>query len=352
MPIKFTDELLVREYPINHLKILGGGILQRGFAELRPRRISHVKMATALIRQMQLSDHSSIDGSTVLMPLQANEIRDVQRHLIDIKTLRFGPACLIDLMANLMRPNEGQAIAILSDIDRPRSEAHVDFARVINTQNPRHEQTLAKKVGEAMLAGRAQYLSQAAGRRKLVIEERPGKASLLDLTESSWKSALRRMQILAARDPLLAAKAPVEAPEGWGLAALRTAPPSSSTTEINYRHFKLGCLSIRMPGNEINLDTGSKLQVLANYWLKSQFGFTTQDLRRLVISDPWLVIANSIATAFKPASSIVPMTMYPDTIFGWQPAITAMEFCMDHELPALAIFTGTYPDVHLMAASA
>lgn len=351
MPINLTDEFIVREYPTSHLEVMGGGLVQRGFAELRPRRISHVKVATTLIRQMQISHPEVVDSSTLLMPLNGNEVRDIQRHLIDINNLRLAPPTLPDLLVNLTHPNDRQIIAVISDNDRPRHDAHSAFARVIHAQHPRLENQLAKSVADAMVRTKIQYDSLANERRKLVIEERPGKATVLDLSDMSWRSALKRLQLLANREPGSPSKSALEAPEGWGLAAMRISPASISSGTSNHRKIRVACLSIRMPGEDINLDTGDKLQKIVNLWLKSEFGVTTQELKRLVISDPWIVIAHFIAEAFKRSGSSS-VAMYPDNVFGWQPLMTAMEFCLGRELPALAIFTGTYPDVHLMAVSA
>ncbi|MBM4250866.1 MAG: hypothetical protein FJ146_02745 [Deltaproteobacteria bacterium] len=352
MPIKFNEGLLIREYPTAHLKILGEGFVQRSFAELRPQRMNHVKTAATLVRQMQLSDHQTMSAATVLMPLQNHDMREVQRHLVDIKALSFRPSCLTSFLEIIMRPNELQGLAILSDGDRPNTDAHGAFARAMSSQNPGKERRVARIIAESMMKVRANYPPQSAERWKLVIEERLGKATFLDLTEPSWRASLKRLQFLAARDLALAAKAPLEAPEGWGMATLRIAPHSISTKGIQERQLKLACLSVRMPGTQINLDTGGKLCSLANQWLQSQFGLTTNDLIKLVISDPFIVIANTIADAFKPSASIAAASIYPDAVFGWQPVITAAEFCMGHKLPALAIFTGNYPDVHLLAATA
>ena len=329
---------------------MGGGFVQRGFAELRPRRINHFKIATTLVRQMQFLQPEFVDNSTLLMPLNATEVRDIQRHLIDIKNLRLGPPSLPEFMHAITQEKNGQIIAAISDSDRPRHDAHSTFARVIHAQHPRLENKLAKSMVESLLKSKGYFDSQANERRKLVIEERPGKALLLDLSDLSWRSAIKRLQILANRELGATTNSSLETPEGWGLAALRINPVSQAKDSSIHRKIRIACLTLRMPGDDINLDTGNKLREIVDQWIRDTFRICIRDLKRLVISDPWLVIANFVAEPFCEIASSCAIT-YPDTVFGWQPVITAMEFCMGLEVPAVAIFTGSYPDVHIMAVS-
>ena len=343
------DYICLRDYGTTELNLEVSGILHRGLAETKPRRISYAKLASTVVRQL-LNTSSQLNASTaVLMHSTVNEVIETNRQLVDVPCLRFNPPIMPALLDQLHMGTSSRIIAVLGESETSRPEAHAQLARVFAAQSPQRERKISQEFNEALTKAHGEITIVGADRRRLVTEERPGKAGLLNLSESTLRITTKRWQVLAARDTPSIIRSPIETVEGWGVGAIRLCQSNPLTRGKNLRTIQLSSLSLRMTPDLINLDTGQVLHGITRRWLKEKNGFDFDNLRRIVVCTPWLGVAAKLASAFSQVQLKSPLVTFPDFVHGWQPCLSAMEFLIHPEVPALFIYTGRFPDVHLMA---
>ena len=62
-----------------------------------------------------------------------------------------------------------------------------------------------------------------------------------------------------------------------------------------------------------------------------------------------MAVAASVGAAFSAVAGKAPRLIYPDQIFGWQPFLSLVHALYVAELPALFVYTGRFPEIHLAA---
>jgi hypothetical protein len=280
------------------------------------------------------------------MPADAEAADLTLRLLADIPRLTLGagvfPALLDHLAAAV--PGERRAVCVLGEGETPRGEAHAALARSLAAHNPQIEQRLAQDLLARLRDGG--QAPAAFDRDRLVVEEKPGKTLVLSLGEATIKAALKRQQALASRPAEGGTRLPVDAPDGWGVAACiisGLAPGASPPRGARAVH--LASLDVQLAGEAIDLDTGRRLAAIAAAWLQATAGFGLQELKRVTLSVPWMAVAATVGAAFGPAAN----QRFPDLVHGWQPFLSLIELLYERELPALFVYTGRHPEVHLAA---
>jgi hypothetical protein len=343
------DFICLRDYGTTELNLEVSGILHRGLAESKPRRISYAKLVSTVVRQMLNASSYSNTATSVLMHSTVNEAIETSRQLVDVPCLRFNPPIMPALLDQLHAGTGSRIIAVLGESEKSRPEAHTQLARVFAAQSPQRERQISQEFNEALAKVHGEISITGADRRRLVTEERPGKAGLLNLSEPTFRLTTKRWQALAARDTPSIIRSPIETAEGWGVGAIRLSQSNPIIQGKDHRSLQLSSLSLRMAPELINLDTGQILRRITRTWLKEKNGFDFDNLRRVVVCTPWLGVAAKLASAFSHVQLKSPLLTFPDFVHGWQPCLTAMEFLLHPEVPALFIYTGRFPDVHLMA---
>ena len=343
------DYICLRDYGNTELNLDVSGILHRGLAEVKPRRISYAKLVSTVVRQLlDTSPHPNTD-TAVLMHSTVNETIETSRQLVDIPNIRFNPPIMQALLDQLHEKSGSRIIAVFGEGEKSRPEAHTQLARLVAAQSPQLERQISHEFSDALTKISGEIAIAGAERRRLVTEERPGKAGLLNLSEPTFRLTTKRWQGLAARDTPSIIRSPIETAEGWGVAAIKLNQISPMVPNQNSRSILLSSLSLRMATELINLDTGQVLRRITSTWLKEKVGFDFDNLRRVVVCTPWLGVAAKLASAFSQVQFKSPLVAYPEFAHGWQPCLSAIEFILHPEVPALFIYTGRFPDVHLMA---
>jgi hypothetical protein len=343
------DFICLRDYGTTELNLEGSGILHRGLSETKPRRISHAKLVSTVVRQLLSTSSQSNTSTAVLMHSTVNEAIETSRQLVDVPCLRFNPPIMPALLDQLHVGTGSRIVAVVGESEKSRAEAHAQLARVYAAQSPQRERQISQEFNDALTNAHGEITIAGADRRRLVTEERPGKAGLLNLSEPTFRLTTKRWQVLAARDTPSIIRSPIEAAEGWGVGAIRLGHSNPIINQKNSRSLQLSSLSLRMAPELINLDTGLVLHRITRTWLKEKNGFDFDNLRRIVVCTPWLGVAAKLASAFSQVQLKSPLLTFPDFVHGWQPCLSAMEFLLHPEVPALFIYTGRFPDVHLMA---
>lgn len=327
-----AEQTLTR--PPRRLVVERSGPFERGLKELRPKRLNYAKLVATLLRQLLDKEPMRPPAAaTVLMPLMGGDAEAILDLLPDIPRLTLGAPLFPTALDQIQSLAGRTVLAAVGDADPPEGDSHQALARALVTHDRGREQKLADRlIQSAPLDEKREFL---------VVEERPGKAVPLDLGRSTLKHSARRFD--AHRENREAGRSPLATPAGWGAGGLII---SDDTTGDGTRGTPLSVASLdwRLPDGGLSLDTVRLLRDVSDTWLQS-LGVDPQALRRIVVSAPWLSVSGFIGTAMS-ARDIV---HHPDQLYGWQPLLTLLGFLAEPELPALLVYSGRHPTVHLVA---
>jgi hypothetical protein len=330
--------------PAKHLVLEAGAILGRGLRETAPRRVDYPKLASTVVRQLVFKSPRDYSGATVLMPFTGHDAERTLRLLGDVPDLTLGAPVFPGFLDQLAAEGGSRVVAVLGDGETPRADSHATFARSLVAHSPLIEQRTAQQLVERFRAvnGIGSFFPAAFDRDPLVIEERPGKAIALQLEDQALKVHLKKWQQLAQRQPGEPVKAAFETPDGFGFGAFVLGGCDAETR--TGRSVQFASLDVTLAEESVGLDTGPAIRNLAAGWFEQETGRSLDAVKRIVLSVPWLAVAVHIGQAFKG-----PDVVFPDQVFGWQPFLSALYTLYQAELPALFIYTGRFPEVHVAA---
>lgn len=327
-----ADSAVVLTRPARRLVIERGGPLERGLREHRPKRLNYAKLIATLLRQLIDKDPKRpLAAATVLVPLVGGDAETILDLLPDVPRLTLGAPLFPTALDQIQTLAGRTALVVVGDAEPPEGDSHAALARALVTHDRKREQKLAERL---------LHVPPSPEKREcLVIEERPGKASILDLSKATHKSMVRRFE--ASKELRDGTRAPLFTPPGWGAGGLVLSDDLTSPTG---RQVSVASLDWRPPGGGLNLDTMKVLKHSVDNWLQS-LDLDPDSLKRLVVSAPGLSVSGFIGAGLT-ARDIV---AHPDQLFGWQPLMTLLGFLYEPGLPALLVYSGRHPTVHLVA---
>jgi hypothetical protein len=97
----------------------------------------------------------------------------------------------------------------------------------------------------------------------------------------------------------------------------------------------------------MDLSAAEDLAAVVAPWLASLGAPAFEAFESTYLSVPWLAVCAAFATQLESVGARA--VLAPDQVFGWQPSLTLVEMIAVATLPALMIFTGRYPVVHVVA---
>lgn len=348
-PVDAAAHVVRRIRPTRELVLEAGAILCRGLRENAPRRVSYPKLASTLVRQLVYKSDRDYSGAALLMPFAGQDAEMTLRLLGDVPDLTLAAPIFPGFLDQLAAGNGRRVLAVLGEGETPRDDSHAAFARSLAAHSPFLEQKAAAHLHARFREPNAiaSFFPAAFDRDALVVEERPGKAMLLQLEEPTVKGHLKRWLQLAQRQPGDSIKGALETPDGFGVGAFVLG--AAGETAKTGRQVKFASIDVQLAEESVGLDTGPAIRNIAAGWLEEVSGKKIQDLRRVVLSVPWLAVAVHIGSSFNTPGTKSPELVFPDQIFGWQPFLSALFTLYQAELPALFVYTGRFPDVHLAA---
>lgn len=321
--------------PVRRLVVEGGAIFERGLRELAPKRATYPKLAATLVRQLlDRNANRPVAAATVLMPLAGGDAEATLDLLPDVPRLTLGAALFPTVLDQLAGVSGRTLLAVLGDAEPPSADAHASLARALVT----HDRTGERRLAERLLLDAA----KASSLDRLVVEEKPGKAYALSLVQQSVRQTEKRWRASWSRDPR-ESPSPIETPPGWGVAGVILADDPSDKGNHG-RVVSIASADVRPTGLGLGLDTGPMLQGVAERWLGS-LGLAANSMRRVVVSAPWLAVSAFLGAALIPGDQ----SRHPDQILGWHPLLTLLGFLAEPDVPALLVYTGRHPTVHLVA---
>lgn len=330
--------------PPRQLILEAGAILSRGLRESAPRRLSYPKLASTAVRQLVYKTPRDYSGAALFMPFTGQDAEQTLKLLGDVPDLMLGAPIFPGFLDQLAVEGGRRVIAVLGEGEAPKGDSHETFGRSLAAHSPLVEQRAAQALVARFREVNAvsSFFPAAFDRDPLVVEEKPGKAVALQLEEPVIKAHLKRWTQLAQRQPGDPVRGALETPDGFGVGAfvLGAAGDSARTG----RQVKFASLDVQLAEESVGLDTGPAIRNIAAGWFEEVSGRPLADVKRVVLSVPWLAVAVNIGSAFKG-----PEIVYPDQVFGWQPFLSALFTLYQAELPALFVYTGRFPDVHVAA---
>ena len=343
------DHTVVRVRPPRALLLETGAMVDRGLAELKPRRVSYPKLAATAVRRMLYKSPYPAAETSLNMPLSGHDADLTLRLLGEMPSLMIGPALFPALLDRVAEARGRRIVVALGEGEAPRMQAHAELAKSLVAHDPRLEQRLAQALHARVRAGGPDVVHPAAfDLDHFVVEERPGRALVLNLAEPTLRMHVKRWQSLVTRAGGEHLRTPLELPEGWGVAAFVVAGEEAAASTINARTLRFASLDVRFATPRVDLDTAAAVRVLADEWLQGLMGSGLVAVARVIISVPATAVAAQFGACFA-GDGQGPEIAYPDLVYGWQPLLTLVELLHQSELPALLVYTGRYPEIHLAA---
>jgi hypothetical protein len=188
----------------------------------------------------------------------------------------------------------------------------------------------------------------------LVIVVRPGRALPLVLEEPTLRQQLKRWSALPARKAKDDAepRPPIETDAGFGVGGILLAPASVAQGDaqrgrVRVRVLQLASADFDFGAPTMDLSAAEDLAAAVAPWLASAAAPALDAFGTIYLAVPWLAVCSAFATQME--STGARTVLAPDLMLGWQPSLTLVEMIAVATLPALMIFTGRYPTVHVVA---
>ncbi len=330
--------------PPRQLTLEAGAILTRGLRESAPRRLSYPKLAATAVRQLVYKTARDYSGAALFMPFTGQDAELTLKLLGEVPDLMLGAPIFPGFLDQLSAEGGRRVIAVLGEGEAPRGDSHETFGRSLAAHSPLVEQRAAHELVQRFRQVNAisSFFPAAIDRDPMVVEEKPGKAIALQLEEPAIKAHLKRWQQIAQRQPGEPVRAALETPDGFGVGAFVLG--GSGDSARTGRQIQFASIDVQLAEESVGLDTGPEIRNIAAGWFEEISGKPLSQVKRVVVSVPWVAVAVNVGAAFKG-----PEIVYPDQVFGWQPFLSALFTLYQAELPALFIYTGRFPDVHVAA---
>jgi hypothetical protein len=334
---------IVRSRPPRTFHVERDALLAAGYRELAPKRVSLGKLVTTLVRQaaQQLDHGTTAVLAAVSRPEEAaasacsGQLLDFRR--VAVCTQHVGP--LLDLAF------EDAGDAVLACVGEPAAFArlaHEPLTRSLTAHNQRYELEIAELVA-GWDDGRA--LGAKAPIRRLVAEEKPGKAFVLALEEPTLKqSAKKWQQVLKSGE---AGAYPGDVVEGWAAAATVLRKDAGSGTT---RTFRAASLDLCFASALVDLRQIAQLFDFAEAWFETASGMSVGAVRAVSLNIPSAAITGyarrELITRY-PKLSLARFDGSPFAL-GWHPVRSLLDALARRELPLLYVNTADFPVVTLV----
>ena len=335
---------------LGSIVVHGPGLVCRGMAELKPRRIQPAVLLPAVARQVAESGAQlamtapglQVSAMAVTSPAEATRLRLILRHTGQIAIRHPSVDAVIALLMAAAVGDGLFVLALIADDEPPGDEWLQSAARGLIGQDSGLEARCAKQISESAPTTRD---GDDELQRRIVIEERMGKAMVLGLATASARLASKRLGSGGART----SGPPQAAPSGWGVGGLAVSRPNG---DGRGRPVRFVAETFQLPLVMADIDLPTRLAALAVGWWRGAGELSGINLCQVVLAVPYLALAGAAAEAMVHALADVGLKQVrfelPDQVFGWGPSLTLVEAVANGELPCLLVFLGAAGEVTLV----
>jgi hypothetical protein len=349
-----------REDGAAKLSLARGAVLRRGARDDGIRGLDGAKVAVAASRQA-VAGAGVRPARLVMLADRAADAEAAWPWLADLLPARghttpvLGFATFGGVLAALQeaatRP-EPTAIVMVGEAAPPSSSDHEVYARALLAHDPGMERRIAAELLGSAGTGKIPAPASTAGER-LVVEERPGKAVVLDIDHVTHKRLSKRWQALTSgKERRGDGATPLLAPAGWGVGAAvvtGSGADGAKSVKVDLIGQSWSVATSATPASgEVGDERGvaRRSVALASAWLASLGAEAPQ---QLFVSAPSYALAEAVTVAARRhwgESGRRIMASYPDLAAGWHPALTLLDALLHGQRPTLALAFGTWPSLH------
>jgi hypothetical protein len=337
----------------SRLSLARGAVLRRGARDDGARGLDGAKVAVAAARQTVAASGVRPDR-IVLLTDRAVDAEVASPWLGDlvlsksaspVPSLGFSTiSSVIQALTDAAAVPGATAIVIVGESVPPAMHDHEAFARALLAHDPTMERRIAGELLGNVGAGKIPTPAPSAG-EQLVVEERPGKAVVLDIDNTTHKRLSKRWQALTSgKERRSDGVAPLMAPTGWGVGAIIVAPEggvaakSAKAPKVEVSH-----RSWPMLGGFYERSAAADAVAATAAWIASTGDAVPKHL--YVISPSYAHAAALTAEARKIWGSAVTAS-YPDLASGWHPGLSLVDALLHGQRPTLVLGLGTWPTFH------
>ena len=306
-------------------------VATRGLKELSPKRFDVAKTAASLVRPMCRDAARPPDQVQVFVPAIGAEAERVFQLLSDVDRVTLGADLFPNVFDALARPADLRVIAALG-AGGPLPFAPFDaLARSLRNVAPELERRFVKNL-----------IALAPKHRdsRILIEEKPGRATLLNLEDMSARHRLKVMEKTLG---------PVDAEEGFGLAALAIGARAEDIRGQSRGPMVAGA-TIRFSEESFQFSMVGSLTACLGNLLESWRAPALEKQKSVYIAAPHAAVHAMVGERLTGRPWNDAPILGPDLIYGWAPVMTLVEMLAHADLPALFVHLGRYPAVHVVAA--
>ena len=323
-----------------------GVATQRGSLDSKPKRFNDVKALVSLVRQAVSTTKAEYRQVLLVGSLTSTQVAAVQNHLTEFKIMAT-PPCLLGFLNICLQLERPTVVVTLGSSELVHVKMHDVLARALLSLNPKFEIELLKNFSKHLKDQSAELKDRSTSLHlpPIVVEEKIGRSTLLDLNTEALRRAKRRW-VLPVKQSASKPRPLIELEQGWGVGAILSGPVRRLTDDPKSEFV---IYDVKFDARSLDFSTCNHMAKLIIDIASS--GSEQGDLK-IVMSVP------SPATGLLIAQLIRQMGWskgdrdfrWADYLFGWQPILTLMDFCSAKARPAVFVSTANFPLVTVIAA--
>lgn len=316
-------------------------VLASGLVEAVPKKINITKLTTTIARQCaQQHGHQNLRlRSFVPDPLALVQNAALFR---DFYAVHAHPLTFASVIEEAFAENidiAEQVLVLAGPHPAPNHKAHEPLARALSGVS----RSFASEMIEHVMRGDESMGRGIAHTRRLVIEEKPGRALVIAPEENSLRQANKRGEAFMRRGAELGL---FDAVPGWAGAGLVLRRQENSGT----RKLNIGMASLNLGGAHLEYQHLTALIGFLPGWLSEQHGVNIAAIRCLELLVPYAEVAGFLRRELSKLHPRLAMalTKAPQFVYGWHPAAALFNALARFDTPFLLVHTGDFPRLHLL----
>ncbi len=301
----------------------------RGLVNIRPKSIDYPKIFANVARMIP---HHSSDPLMVLTSLEEWSVRRIYDFLVDKNQMIVVSPVMQSLFHNLKTMNGPFGILGMSECQPESSPNLLPFVSSIHSNDYLLESQAAQKVIlDLKHYSKTKELSDDP--ISIVIEEKPGKFSVLNLDDLTVKTNLKRFITISQPTGKDLQRPPFPAEPGFAVYYASIDKPSQD----NQWHLAMASIQHLSRSPEMEL---LDLVSVVEDWIK-HLGMDTKSIGRVHLSISWLPMAAYFGQLLAPVIGDRPSIHFLDHGLGWHPIGTLFQSWSEMKQgPILYIYHG------------
>lgn len=341
------DFSVVRRRATSKVVCRPGAIVNRGIADLKPKRLDLAKVTATLMRQLG-GELAPVSVHVFGAAISLTDVERFQALTPDVSLCTFN----VDTFATVLDALTGiERSALLLAVGERRAAGVASHDRLTKSL-VNHSRNVENRLGRQLIELARDEINGKSTRSALyttplVVEEKPGKALCLSLEEASLRHRAKTWGQLVAKTEL---RPPVLIEAGFGIGGIALSPFGKDAPSDNQsRTVSIAAIELRARHSVVEWRTLSALSKMVNLWLRDIAAPALAAFKQVYLAIPSLAISAKLSAEILAIQQTQVGIVAPDLMLGWQPTLTAFEMLAAAPLPALLLHTDGFPNVHIVA---